>query len=48
MTGKKKEPIKIIHIMKDGTIRDSLTDYIIPGNESTKIIYQILAGVRAV
>jgi hypothetical protein len=45
---KKDESVKIIHIMKDGTSRDYIDGYIIPGNDSTKIIYQMLAGLKAV
>ena len=45
---KEKEPVKITHIMKDGTVRDSIEGYVIPYNQQTKIIYQMLAGVKVV
>lgn len=35
--------IKIIHIMADGTIRDSIEGLVIPYNENTKIAYQLLS-----
>ncbi|GEM_PF-2139782 len=41
-----KKPIEIIHIMKDGTVRDSIEGYEIPVNEDTKIIYAMLAGIK--
>lgn len=41
----KKGPVKITHIMKDGTVRDSIEGYEIPVNEDTKIIYAMLAGI---
>jgi len=43
---KSKRPIEIIHIMKDGTVRDSIEGYEIPVNEDTKVIYAMLAGVK--
>ena len=35
--------IKVIHIMADGTIRNSVYGYEIPYNEQTAIAYQLLA-----
>ncbi|MBP1925841.1 hypothetical protein J2Z76_001702 [Sedimentibacter acidaminivorans] len=45
---KEKEPIKITHVMADGSVRDSIEGYVIPGNDKFKVIYQILAGVKVV
>lgn len=44
---KEKEPIKIVHIMKDGTVRDSIEGYVIPVNNDTKVLYNMLAGIKA-
>lgn len=38
--------IKITHILADGTVRDSMEGYIIPYNEDTKIVYQLLSKWR--
>lgn len=42
---KEKEPIKITHIMRDGTERKSVEGYVIPYNEQTKIVYMMLTGI---
>lgn len=34
-------PMKIIHIMKDGTVRDSIEGIVIPNKE----FYQVLQGI---
>ncbi|MHC1722774.1 MAG: hypothetical protein AB9836_06165 [Aminipila sp.] len=39
--------MKIVHIMADGTRRDSVKGYEIPYNENTKIIYQLMAKAEA-
>jgi len=35
--------IKIIHTMADGTVRDSVEGYEIPYNETTAVVYDLLA-----
>lgn len=35
--------MKIRHIMSDETVRDSLKGFVIPYNEQTEMIYQIIA-----
>lgn len=36
--------IRIIHTMADGSVRDSVDGYIIPYNEKTSIVYELLAN----
>lgn len=40
---KKKKVPKIIHIMADGSIRDSIEGYEVPVNGDTKVAYMLLA-----
>ena len=34
---------KITHIMADGSVRDSIEGYVIPYNQQTAIVYELLA-----
>lgn len=40
-----KPPVehKITHIMADGSVRDSIEGYVVPYNEHTAIVYELLA-----
>lgn len=34
---------KITHIMADGSVRDSIEGYVIPYNQQTAVVYELLA-----
>ncbi|MDI6667095.1 hypothetical protein QMA56_05145 [Leuconostoc falkenbergense] len=38
--------MKVTHILKDGTRRDSMKGFVIPVNEDTEHIYQTIARIQ--